>query len=362
MTPWTDNILLAPMSRGSNLPFRRLCLDFGAKVTMSEMVFAEALADGNRRDKALLRKAPQEECFGAQILACKPEAAALACQKAAEEGASFVDLNAGCPINEAVKKGLGSRLLERPRLLQDILEAMRRVSPVPVTAKLRIGFKEGRNNIEETGRLAQEAGVSGLTIHGRTREQRYTGTSDWTAIKKAADDLSVPVIGNGDILTWYEAEDKTKDSNIYGIMIGRGALIKPWIFQELKEKRTLCPSVSERVDIYRRLASYMLEHFGDDERGKKTSLSFLTWHFDFFSRWRYLPEDQWREASRQYPLLQTRLDLPKETPLDTYLALGDKTIREQTSALIIESISETTPWAVKQLETRALEYAKNKIR
>ena len=343
--PWLAKVILAPMSKGSNLPFRRLCAAFGAEATMSEMVFSTALAKGSRRDVALMRKHPEEKLFGAQILAAQPEAAVQAALTAQEMGVDWVDLNAGCPIREALSKGCGARLLERPQHLRAVCAALASNLKIPVTVKLRSGPKAGRLNYLETGALAEEAGVSAIAIHGRDREQRYTGCADWNVVKELVEARTIPVIGNGDILTWYEAEDRLRQSGAFGIMVGRGALIKPWIFQELAEKRDLHPTHAERIEIYLRLAAYMLEHFGDDERGCRTAHSFLTWHGDFFCRYRYLPETEYRGQSRQHPLIQTRSDMPsaEDDPLSFVLAVQKSAIHAKIAQIILAGAKERLP-------------------
>ena len=337
-TPWPDTILLAPLTKGGNLPFRRLCLDFGAVITMSEMAFAGPIVKGNRKELALLRRHESEPCFGVQLAAYQPEMAVQAARLAVERGAAFVDLNAGCPIYEAVHKGMGACLLDRPRNLERLLQAMTRALPVPVTVKLRTGFKESRINVLETSRIAEEAGVAGITVHGRTREQRYTRAADWDLIGQVAAERGVPVVGNGDVLTWYEAAERLARSGAAGVMLGRGALIKPWLFQEIRERRELAPSASQRVGFYRRLAGYFDEHFGTDEHGRQRSQDFLAWHFGFFHRYRPLPPEEWEERSLQHPLLQTRMDaIPTEDPLERVLAHPDEATHGQVATILLES-------------------------
>ncbi len=337
-TPWPDNLLLAPLTKGGNLPFRRLCVDFGAVITMSEMAFAGPLTRGIRKELALLRKGPTEPCFGVQLAASKPEMAIEAALLAVERGAAFVDLNAGCPIAEAVHKGMGASLLDRPRNLERLLAAMVRAVPVPVTVKLRTGFKESRINVLETSRLAEEAGVAAITVHGRTREQRYTRAADWDLIGQVVADRGVPVAGNGDVLTWYEAAWRLERSGAAGVMLGRGALIKPWLFQEILERRELCLTPAQRVSVYRRLAGYFREHFGDDEHGHRRALDFLTWHFAFFHRYRPLPPEEWEARSLAHPLLQTRMDpILSEDPLERVLAHPDEATHQQIAAILLQS-------------------------
>jgi len=340
-SPWPDPLILAPLTKGGNLPFRRLCVDFGAVVTMSEMAFAGPIVRGIRKELALLRKGPSEPCFGVQLAASKPEMAIQAAQAALERGAAFVDLNAGCPIPEAVHKGMGACLLDRPRNLERILREMTRALEAPVTVKLRSGFKDSRINVLETSRLAEEAGVAGIVVHGRTREQRYTRAADWDLVAQVVRARGIPVAGNGDILTWYEARDRLAHSGAAGLMLGRGALIKPWLFQEIHEGRELALSAPERVAVYRRLAGYFREHFGEDEHGLKRSVDFLSWHFAFFHRYRPLPPEEWLERSREHPLLQTRLDpIATEDPLEQVLACPDASTHLQVAEILMDSADD----------------------
>lgn len=343
------------MSKGSNLPFRRLCCDFGAETTISEMVFASALAKHNRKDLALLRRSPQEHCFGVQILTNNPEDVRASLPIIEESGADFVDLNCGCPIDDAVNRGMGAQLLDRQGRMEQVLAAMQECAHIPFTVKLRAGYHEGHVNIEETAAMCEKYGACAITVHGRTREQRYTGSADWNVVKKAVETVHIPVAGNGDILTWYEAEDRLAQSGAAGVMIGRGALIKPWIFQELREKRDLNLTPSERVEIYLRLTRYMLEHFGGDAHGQKTASSFLFWHFDLFSRYRFMPESKYREASRVHPLIQTRFDnIYDGDPLEVVLAGYGKTFRQKLAAEFVEAAADNRPKEVLEQKLTAL--------
>lgn len=341
MTPWPDRLLLAPLTRGGNLPFRRLCVDFGAVVTFSEMAYAGHVVRGSRKELALLRRGPTETHFGVQFAASNPEQAVLAARVARERGADFVDVNAGCPIHETVKKGLGACLLDRPRSLGKLLEALAGALDCPVTVKVRTGFKESRINVLETTRIAEEAGVAALTVHGRTREQRYTRAADWDLIGQVAAARKVPVYGNGDILTWYEAEERLRRSGVAGLMLGRGALIKPWLFQEIRERRELAPTADERVALYRRLAGYLREHFGSDEHGLSRAREFLAWHMGFFHRYRPLPPEEWEERSREHPLLQTRLpEFPSEDPLDRLLSDPDAATHARIADALLQAADD----------------------
>ena len=298
--PWSDDILLAPLTKGGTLPYRRLCVDFGAKVTCSEMAYGHMLLKGKPRELALLRHHESETDFGVQIAASKPEVAADATRLAVDKGARWVDLNCGCPIDDTVRRGMGARLLQRTRTLEQVVGAMVKAVDVPVTVKIRLGFKEGRENADEVTRICEEQGAAAVIVHGRTREQRY------------------------DVLTWYELEARRERSGVAAMMIARGALIKPWIFQEFRERRELCLTPAARIEIYHRLATYFRDHFGSDELGHRRTMFFLPWHFGFFSRYRPLPQDPWQALSVEHPLLQTRdastVDRDESDPLTLLLA------------------------------------------
>lgn len=306
---------------------------------MSEMIFASQLVRGERRDLALLRRHPSEKSFGVQILAGDALTAQKAAAIVADSGADFVDLNAGCPIKDAVTKGCGARLIERIRNFEQVLGALISASRIPVTVKLRIGPSNNKINILETSKLAESVGVQGIAVHGRTTQQHYTGAADWQVIGQVVTQSSLPVLGNGDILTWYEAEDRLEISKAFGIMIGRGAMIKPWLFREIKEKKTWNITAAERLEVYRTLAGYMLEHFGSDDYGRKRATMFMAWHIDWLNRYCYLPSSQYRQQSREHPLLQTRLPRPTDQgSLERVLCCSDKKLQLEMANIIVSSV------------------------
>ena len=312
---WYRRVILAPLTKGGNLPFRRVCLDFGAEVTTSEMAYARQVNRRSRAELALLRKHPSENCFGVQLAAGKPEEAVQAGMRSVEAGAAFVDLNAGCPIHDVVRRGMGAALLKRASFLARIIEAMVRELPVPVTVKIRSGWKEEKVIAPEVARLAEEAGAAAISIHPRSRNQRYAKAADWDLVGRLVEERSVPIIGNGDILTYFESHRLQEQSGCASVMLARGALIKPWLFQEIESSRAWEPTAPERVAVYRRLANYMKEHFRDDDMGRQRAMRFLPWHLGFFWRYRPLPEAEYGELSLQHPLLQTRQS--REEGLDT---------------------------------------------
>lgn len=328
-------VILAPLTKGGNLPFRRLCVSFGCQTTTSEMAYAYQVLRNRPTELALLRKHVDEPVFGVQIAASKPELAVGAGRVAAERGAAFVDLNCGCPIHDVVRRGMGATLLQRPAQIGRIVEAMVKELPVPVTVKIRLGWNEDDRNASEVATIVEQSGAAALCVHGRTREQRYTKAADWDAIAQIVKERTIPVIGNGDILTWYEAQDLQARAGCASLMVGRGALIKPWLFQEIAEQRSIEPVAEERVGIYRRFITFLKAHFRDDEKGRKRAMFFLPWHMGFFARYRPLPAERYREQSRAHPLLQTRL--PDDEPVSTLEALL-RDPREDVHALLAAAL------------------------
>jgi tRNA-dihydrouridine synthase 3 len=335
---WRGMVMLAPLTKGGNLPFRRLCVEGGARVTVSEMAYARQVVRGSRSELALLRRHASEECFGVQLAISRAEEAIAAGKRAVAAGARFVDINCGCPIHDVVRRGMGATLLQRPSALARLVEALVAGLDVPVTVKIRTGWSEDKINAHEIARLVEEAGAAALIVHGRTREQRYTKAADWDVIGELVAERSIPVIGNGDILTWYEARDRLERSNAAGLMLGRGALIKPWLFREIAEQRDILPTVDERVELLARFVGHLKDHFRDDEKGRERTMRFLPWHLGFFARYRPLPQARYEDVSREHPLMQTRLagehaPEPASSPVDALL----RDPREEIHARIAET-------------------------
>jgi len=301
--------ILAPLTRGNNLPFRRLCAEFGAEVTMSEMGFARQLLKGNPRERAILRRAANERMYGVQIATNAIDEGVAAGKIAAESGATWVDLNCGCPIHEATRRGLGSALLRKPEKLARLVSGIASQLPVPLTVKVRTGGDgDDSINVQRVVELLADSGAAAVTIHGRTAQQRYKRPADWALIQKVAESTSIPVIGNGDVLTHYEAKRRLLNHGCTAIMIGRGALMRPWIFWEVKRNECMDPDAKDRINIYRRLVANMKEHFGDDARGRQKAFYFLPWHLGFLCRHRPLPESVYGDSSLERPLLSRRWD------------------------------------------------------
>ncbi len=242
-------LVLAPMTKGSNLPYRQLCQELGARVTMSEMTVARRLKQKSRREFALVRRAPGERFFGVQLAGNKPDEMGWAAEVVVARGADLVDVNLGCPIDYFTRKGLGAALAREPNRVRRIVEAMKRAVPqVPVTVKIRLGWNDSHRNYLDVARAAVEGGADGIFVHGRTRAARYKMSADWNAIGEVAAHVPVPVVGNGDLLFRHEIDAALQHSGCTGVMTARGALIKPWLFREATEG-DLDPTGEERVGI-----------------------------------------------------------------------------------------------------------------
>mmetsp|Transcript_26626 Transcript_26626/g.91891 ORF Transcript_26626/g.91891 Transcript_26626/m.91891 type:complete len:450 (-) Transcript_26626:26-1375(-) len=314
-------IILAPLTRGGTAPFRKLCTEHGATATMGEMVFAKFLLKGDRREQARLRRFAGEGLFGCQIATNTIAEGIAACEIAAEAGADWMDLNCGCPIFEATRRGLGSVLLRKPHKLATLARGLVEGSRIPVSLKLRLSADgaTSSNYIEHVQALRElgDAAPAFVTLHGRTATARYKTPANWEMIEAAAAEGSkdsefapLPLVGNGDVLTFYEAEARLKLApSAHGLMVGRGALICPWIFDDIKRGTTWCPTAEERVAVYWRLACLFKEHFGDDAVGWRSVEYFLPWHFDFFCRWRPLRVEHFGDLALAGPLIQNSRDV-----------------------------------------------------
>ncbi|XP_041663993.1 tRNA-dihydrouridine(47) synthase [NAD(P)(+)]-like [Cheilinus undulatus] len=283
-----DKLYLAPLTTCGNLPFRRVCKRFGADITCGEMAMCTNLLQGQQSEWALLKRHESEDLFGVQVEGCFPDTMTR-CAELINNNTEvdFVDINSGCPIDLVYKKGGGCGLMTRTRKFEQIIKGMNYVLDVPLTVKIRTGVQEKSNIAHKLIPEMKKWGVSMVTLHGRSREQRYTKLADWDYINTCSKLASpVPLFGNGDILS-YEDAMKARETGVSGIMIARGALIKPWIFTEIKESRHWDISSSERLDILRDFSNFGLEHWGSDTRGVEKTRTFMLEWLSFMCR--YIP-------------------------------------------------------------------------
>ncbi|KAI0299405.1 zinc finger dihydrouridine synthase [Multifurca ochricompacta] len=280
---WSNKTYLGPLTTVGNLPFRRLCVSFGADITCGEMGLATSLLSGSKEEWSLVRRHPSETMFGVQVAGSKPTTlvptAEVIAKECANNGIDFVDLNCGCPIDLVFRTGSGS-------------------AQIPLTIKMRTGVKEARNTAHKLmPRIAAEWNVAAMTLHGRTRQQRYTKLADWEYIKECVEAVRareadeglprIPIFGGGDAFSAQDYWSKVEKSGVDGVMIARGALIKPWIFTEIKERREWDISSRERLELIRKVAHLGSYHFGTDTIGVNTARRYLCEALSF--QYRYVP-------------------------------------------------------------------------
>ncbi|NXI25205.1 DUS3L synthase, partial [Sterrhoptilus dennistouni] len=285
-------LYLAPLTTCGNLPFRRICKRFGADVTCGEMAVCTNLLQGQSSEWALLKRHHTEDIFGVQLEGAFPDTMTRCAELLNRTiDVDFVDINVGCPIDLVYKKGGGCALMTRSNKFEQIVRGMNSVLDVPLTVKIRTGVQEKVNVAHKIIPRIREWGASMVTLHGRSREQRYTRSADWDYIAECARIASpMPLFGNGDILS-YEDANRAMQMGVSGIMIARqvlvGALIKPWLFTEIKEQRHWDISSRERFDILKDFTNYGLEHWGSDTQGVEKTRKFLLEWLSFLCR--YIP-------------------------------------------------------------------------
>ena len=230
-----NRYVLAPMAGVTDLPFRLLCKEQGAGLLCMEMISAKALQYNNKNTKALLEIDPRECPVSLQLFGSDPDIISEQAKRIEELPFQILDINMGCPVPKVVKNGEGSALMNQPELVYDIVYKTVRAIQKPVTVKIRKGFNDELVNAVEIARIVEEAGGAAVAVHGRTREQYYSGKADWDIIRQVKEVVSIPVIGNGDVTNGEKAIAMMEETGCDGVMIGRGAQGNPWIFSELLE-------------------------------------------------------------------------------------------------------------------------------
>ena len=229
-------VVQSPMANCTDLPFRLIARSQGMAFAFLEMVSSEALVRQVPQTVELMRTVPEDRPLGAQLVGCDPEVMGAAAAQIEAMGYDLVDLNLGCPVPKIVSKGGGSMLLREPETAERIFtKVIRAVTRIPVTVKMRLGFSDGSGKeAVHMARIAQGCGIDAIAVHGRTREQGYTGAANYDAIRRVKDAVSIPVIGNGDVVNGASALRLQTTSNCDGVMLGRGALGNPWIYREVE--------------------------------------------------------------------------------------------------------------------------------
>ena len=263
-----NNIILAPMAGVTDLPFRLLCKEQGAGLLCMEMVSAKAISFHNKNTEALLHIDPAEHPVSLQLFGADPDIISEMASYIEERPFDILDLNMGCPVPKVAGNGEGSALMKNPKLAEQIIRKTVKAIKKPVTVKIRKGFDENHVNAVEIAKIAEDCGAAAVAVHGRTREQYYSGKADWEIIRQVKEAVSIPVIGNGDVDSPASAKAMLEQTGCDGIMIGRGARGNPWIFHRIQTfletgKDEGKPSFAAVREMMLRHASMLLEYKGE---------------------------------------------------------------------------------------------------
>lgn len=264
-----DNpFVLAPMAGVTDLPFRKLCKEQGAGLICMEMVSAKAISFHNKNTEALMEIDPGENPVSMQLFGSEPELMARVAAEIEERPFDILDINMGCPVPKVVNNGEGSALLKNPELIVKIVKSVSSAIKKPLTVKVRIGFENEPVDIVEIAKRVEDAGAAAIAVHGRTRQQYYSGTADWDTIRRVKEAVSIPVIGNGDVDSPEKAEALIKETGCDGVMVGRAVRGNPWLFRELNHyfetgEKLPRPSVEEVREMILRHARMQIDLKGE---------------------------------------------------------------------------------------------------
>ena len=279
-----NNIFLAPMSGVTDLPFRSIVKKFSPGLVYSEMIASRALVEKNRKTLKMLKK-NNNELLAVQIAGCDPKVMSYAAKVCEEEGADIIDINMGCPVKKVTNGWAGSALMKDENLATKIIYSTKKSVKIPVTLKMRTGWNDSMRNAPKIAKVAEDIGISLITVHGRTRCQMYRGRSDWRFIKKVKNQIKIPLIANGDVLDCSDADKILKDSGADGFMIGRGTYGKPWIFSEIinffKEKSLYSIKSFDIKEIILEHLDLNLSHY-DTTVGVRNFRKHLSWYSKSF--------------------------------------------------------------------------------
>lgn len=254
-----NNLFMAPIAGFSSLPARLFARRFGCSLALTEMISSMAFWYNSQKTEYLLSTCPEEQPLGFQICGCEPFVMAGATYQLEQRGAALIDINMGCPMRKVTNGGAGAGMMKDLKKAGAVIHAVVDTASVPVTVKMRSGWNDDSINAPELARVAQDNGASAVFVHPRTREQYYGGHADWSIIRKVKESVSIPVIGNGDVRTPQDAQRMIEETGADGVMIGRAALGRPWIFRDVitYAESGVCPPAPPRPFI----KDLLLEHY-----------------------------------------------------------------------------------------------------
>lgn len=278
-----NNLILAPMAGVTDLPFRLLAKEQGAGLICMEMVSAKALQYNNKNTYQLLEVDKKERPVSLQLFGSDPDVISEMAKRIEERPFDILDINMGCPVPKVVNNGDGSALMKNPKLAGEILRKTVKAIEKPVTVKIRKGFDEEHVNAVEMAKIAEDAGVAAIAVHGRTREQYYSGNADWDIIAQVKDAVCIPVIGNGDLRNAKDVIAMKEQTNCDGFMIGRGAQGNPWIFHQILHffetgEKIGKPPMEEMIVTMLRHAKMQMEWKGDEYSGIREFRKHAAWY------------------------------------------------------------------------------------
>lgn len=281
----TNNVILAPMAGVTDLPFRRLCVELGAGLAVSEMLSSNPEVWDTEKSRARMLHKNEPGIRSVQIAGSDPELMARAAQHNVAEGAQIIDINMGCPAKKVNKKLAGSALLKEPQLVEQIIQSVVAAVDVPVTLKIRTGWAPEHKNGVEIARIAEANGIQALAVHGRTRACMYKGFAEYDTIKAIKQAVAIPVIANGDITTPQKARDVLSYTGADAIMIGRGAQGNPWIFREIVHfletgEQLQAPEAEEIAAVMTRHLTQLHEFYGEF-RGLRIARKHIGWYLQY---------------------------------------------------------------------------------
>jgi nifR3 family TIM-barrel protein len=277
-----NNIFLAPMAGISDYTYRNICKKMGCGLVYTEMISAKGLYYNDAKTKNLLKTSSQERPVAVQIFGSEPDVIAKVVYNLNNSDFEIIDINMGCPTLKITKNGDGSALMRKPELVWEIIKKAVSNSEKPVTVKIRKGWNDDNINAVEIAKIAEEAGVSAIAVHGRTREEFYTGKADWNIIRDVKSNLTIPVIGNGDIFTHLDAKEILDYTKCDAIMIGRGVQGNPWLIKEIYDYLYLgiepqIVTVDEKIEMIKEHMEGLIEEFGL-ESGVRQMRKHIAWY------------------------------------------------------------------------------------